>query len=178
MSILQKNLVSNNRLKTKNIFGEKQPKVVFNANIKSTNLHRYYFTNYIDNKKSPIVKTLKSQRRKMLSMQVDYDKDYEIKNILYKKNEKAKINDILQNTIGTTDISFSMLYRLKYIDNPEIQFFFLDNTGGIYEVILIDIYHLVLPAPNKARHENKANPKQIYSLHKNAQYCLSNIFHR
>ena len=173
MSILQR--ASN--LKMKNIFGEDEPNIFFNSNIKSTRIPAMSFTNYIDSKKSPIVSALKRERRKILKKQVDYDKEYEIKNIDYKTNEKKKIEKILKNTLGISLPNYSLLWRLKYLENPEIQFFFVDNLNGSYEILFVDIYHLVLPASNKLNKKKKANPKKKYKEHEKANFCLSNIFH-
>lgn len=172
MNILQKN--STNGLK-KNIFGEKNPNVFFNSNIKSTNLPKFYFTNYLDSKKVPMVDCLKRERRKFLKKTVNYDKEYEIKPIKT-THEQAKIDEILKTTLNISNIPVSSIMRLKSIYNPELQLFFLDDKKGNYEVIFIDIYHLVLPAPDKSHNEKKANPKEKYETHKNASYCLSNIF--
>lgn len=178
MSILQENLISKNgTLKTKNIFGEKEPNIFFNSEIKSTNLPKFYFTNFIDGKKSPMVDFLKKERRKFLKQQVDFDNEYEIKSI-DRKTEQKKINEILKTTLNKSSINVSLLLRLKSIDNPRVQFFFIDDNEGNYEVLFIDIYHLVLPAPDKSYHEKKANPKKTYKEHEKASYCLSNIFHK
>lgn len=172
MSILQKS--STNGLK-KNIFGEKSPNVFFNSNIKSTNLPNFYFTNYLDNKRVPMVNCLKKEKRRILNKTLNYDNEYEIKTINTNR-EQLKIDTILKSTIGISNIPVSRILRLKSVYNPDLQFFFLDDKKGNYEVIFIDIYHLVLPAPNKLYKEKKANPKKKYEEHKNAAYCLSNIY--
>lgn len=64
MSILQKNLISNNGPLKKNMFGEPEPNIFFHDDIKSTNIPQYYFTNYIDSSKSPMINFLKTERRR------------------------------------------------------------------------------------------------------------------
>lgn len=177
MSILQRSLTNGN-VKTKNIFGEKEPNVFFHDNIKSTNLKKFLFTNYLDNKKVPLVKALQTERRRILRKEVNYEEEYEIKNIEYRKNEKNKIDAILFDTIGIEKIDYSMLWRLKYKYNPAIQFFFLDDFHGNYEVLIVDIYHLVCPAPDREHGEIFANPKKTYKDHKDAKYNINNIFHK
>lgn len=177
MSILQKNLISKNGTIKKNIFGEREPNIFFNDGIKSTNLPKYYFTNFIDNSKSPIINTLKRERRRFLKKEVDIDNEYEIK-FIEKNTEQAKVDEILKTTINRESIPVMTLCRLKSIFNPEVQFFFLDDLKGNYEVLFIDIYHLVLPAPDKEYNEKYPNPKKHYEKHKNAKYCMSNIFHK
>ena len=167
MSILQKNLINKNN--SKNIFGEKNPNIFFNDKICSTNIPNH--------KKHPLVGALRNERRRLLKKEVDFDNEYEIKPIHYKKNEKQKISDILSQTIGYNNINYSMLWRLKFISNPEIQFFFLDDLSGNYEVLIIDIYHLIIPAADKDYHEKHANPKKKYFEHQNANYDLKHIFH-
>lgn len=175
MSILQKNLIKNKKNITKNIFGEREPNIFFHENIKSVNLPKYYFTNYIDDKKSPLIKLLKRERGKFIRKQVNFDKEYELKSIDTNK-EQLKVDEILKNTIGINSIPVKTIFRLKSIDNPSVQFFFLDDYQGNYKVLFIDLYHLVLPARDLSRKEKKANPKKTYENHKMANYCLSNIF--
>lgn len=174
MSILQR--VSNSNIKSKNIFGEDEPNIFFNKNIKSTKIPHMYFTNFIDNKKSPIIKTLKTEKRRILKKQVNFDNEYEIKNIIYKSIERKKIDTILKNTLGISIPNYTLLWRLKYIVNPKIQYYFLDNLDGTYEIVIVDIYHLILPAPDKSHKEKKPNPKKTYNEHSLASYCLSNIY--
>lgn len=176
MSILQENVINKDGvLKSKNIFGEKEPNVFFNSNIKSVNLPEFYFTNFIDCKKSPMVKFLKSQKYGFESKKIDIDNCYEIKNIKHKKEQK-KIDKILLETLNMNSIPTSLIFRLKSIQNNGVQFFFLDDLQGNYEVLFVDVYHMVLPAPNKERGERVAKPKENYEEHKNARYCLSEIF--
>ena len=177
MSILQKNLISNNGPLKKNMFGEPEPNIFFHNDIKSTDIPQYYFTNYIDSSKSPMINFLKTERRRFLKKQVDIDQEYEIKDIK-KTKEQNKIDKILMDTLNMTSIPILTLFRLKSKYNPGVQFFFLDDLNGNYQVLFIDIYHLVLPAPDKSHGEKFSNPKKKYNEHKLARYCISNIFHK
>lgn len=178
MNTLQRNSISKNTLKNKNIFGDKEPNIFFNEDIKSTNLPKYYFTNYIDNRKNPVVKFLKNERRKFITKTVSFDEEYEIKGIKNKSNEQKKIDEILFSTLSLPSINISLLARLKSKVNPSVQFFFYDDLQGNYEVLFVDIYHLVLPAPDKSHHEIFANPKKKYKEHENDSFDISNIFHK
>ena len=175
MNILQNHSANNNILKTKNIFGTKQPKIEFHEKLSSTDLEQHFFTNFIDSRRDPMVKFLKNERRKMLTDKCNFDDEYEIKNIEYRKNEKEKIKDILEQTIGDSNIDYNLLIRLKSKENKGVQFFFLDKEATC-KVLIIDLYHLLLPAPNKEIGETKANPEKNYSKHKDAKFNLSNIF--
>lgn len=162
----------------KKIYLEKESQTYFfNDGIKSTNLPKYYFTNFIDNRKSPIINFLKKERRRFLKKEVDIDNEYQIK-FIEKNNEQLKVDEILKTTINRESIPIMTLCRLKSVSNPEVQFFFLDDLNGNYEVLFIDIYHLVLPAPDREHNEKYPNPKKHYEQHKNASYCMSNIFHK
>ena len=116
-----------------------------------------------------------AQSSALKKKEVNFDSEYEIKDIKGKKEQK-KIDEILKQTLGMPSINISTIFRLKYIDNPALQFFFLDDYNGNYHIIIVDIYHLILPAPDKEHHENVANPKKKYNEHKDASYCISNIF--
>lgn len=176
MSILQKTLIKGNIIKSKNIFDEKNPKVKFNQNICSIDLPQYFFINYIDDGRKPIVKKLKNEKRRFTNNLIDYEEEYEIKPVLQKKNEQKKIDAILQGTIGMSTVDLNFLWRLKCYANPALQFFFLDKKDGTYEVLMIDVYHLLIPAADKDHGEKKANPKKTYQEHKDAKYNLSEIF--
>lgn len=178
MSILRKNLIDNRgALKTKNIFGEKEPNIFFDNKIKSVNTPEFLFTNYLDGKKAPMVNYLKNERRRFLKKEVDIDNEYELKTI-DKKTEQKKIDKIIEKTLNLPHVDVSIIYRLKSVYNPELQFFFLDDNNGNYHVIFIDIYHLVLPARDQSRREIFPNPKRKYNEHKNASFCMSNIFNK
>ena len=176
MSILQENVINKRGVfKRKNIFGEKEPNIFFNSNIKSINLPNFYFTNFIDSKRSPMVKFLKSQKYGFEAKTIDIDTYYEIKNIKY-NTEQKKIDKILLETLNMESISTSLIFRLKSKRNTGVHFFFLDDLHGNYEVLFIDLYHMVLPAPDSERGEDVPNPKENYERHETANYCLSNIF--
>lgn len=182
MSILKKNLINGNQIKTKNMFGEKNPTVYFNPNISSTDIPKYFFTNYIDSKKSLIVKKIKQEKRRFTCNEINYEDEYEIKIVENRKNEQQKIDAILQNTIGIKTVDLNFLYRLKCYANKSLQFFFLEHPDGKYEVIIIDLYHLILPAADRDHYEKKANPKKTYKEHhkdnpEKTMYNLSEIFY-
>lgn len=176
MSILKKNLINGNQIKSKNIFGEKNPTVYFNENICSTDIPQYFFINYIDSPKSQIVKKLKNEKRRFVSNDVIYEEEYEIKPVENRKNEQKRIDMVLQKTVGISTVDLNLLYRLKCYANQALQFFFLDKLNGEYEVLIIDLYHLIVPAADKDHNERKANPKKTYNEHKDAKYNLSEIF--
>lgn len=164
--------------KEKNIFGKSNPNVIFNDRIKSVNIPKCNFTNYLHGKKSPLTKTLNQLNNRIKNNYVNYDVEFEIKKIDRINEEKYKIKNILHKTYGNNSIDYNKFLRLKYRKNPEIQFFFLDDLNGNYEVIIVDIYHLVLAAIDRERHEEYAKPWEKYALHCDAYYCISNVFQK
>ena len=186
MNIVQKPLFSGTTLGakslgTKPILGGKATDIYFNPNIKSVDIPEEFFTNYIDSRKSLIVKTIKNERRRILTKEVDYNREYEVKDIINKSNEYKKIDKILKKTVGAVSINYNFLWRMKYISNPELQFFFYEKLNGTFEILIIDIYHLIVTAADRDHGEIVANPKKKYKEHhkdnpEKTMYNLSEIF--
>ena len=180
MSILQKNLLDINFLNNKsiadakNIFGSTKLKISFNKNIKSTNLSEHKFVNYINSKNKLLIKRLRTDERKFIDGLFDFDKDFEIKYLLDENNMQTKFEDILLNTLGTTTSVLSCV-RLKTPGNVSLQYIVSDNFTGAYEIIVIDLYHLLVFAADKSRGEKKPKPKKTYNEHKNDDKCLSEV---
>ena len=180
MSILQKNLLNKNTLSTKsvgissNIFGSSQPTIKFNKNIKSIDIKKYLFINKISSTKSVLAKKIKNDQRRFANHDIDVDNEFEIKYILDQKGEQKKLDYILNNTIGKTVPVLSCV-RLKTIGNEGLQYYISDDYKGGTEVVLIDLYHLFIPAADKARGERHPNPKRTYEDHINDSHDLSEI---
>lgn len=180
MSILQKNLLKINLLDNKsiadakNIFGSTKLKISYNKNIKSTNLVKHKFVNYINSKNKALIKKLKTDERKFIDGLFDFDKDFKIKYLLDENNMQAKFDDILLNTLGTTTNVLSCV-RLKTPGNVSLQYIVSDNFTGAYEIIVIDLYHLLVFAADKSRGEKKPKPKRTYNEHKDDNKCISKV---
>lgn len=180
MSILQKNLLDINFLSSKsiadakNIFGSTKLKISFNKNIKSTNLAKHTFVNYINSKNKTLIKKLRTDERKFIDGLFDFDKDFKIKYLLDENNMQKKFDDILLSTIGTTTNVLSCV-RLKTLGNVSLQYIVSDNFTGTYEIIAIDLYHLLVFAADKSRGEKKPKPKRAYNEHKNDDKCISKV---
>ena len=180
MSILQKNSLNKNTLSIKsignstNIFGSSQPIIKFNINIKSIDVKKYYFINKISSTKSVLAKKIKNDQRRFLNHDIDIDKEFEIKYILDQKGEQKKLDYILNNTIGKTVPVLSCV-RLKTIGNESLQYYVSDDYSGGTEVVLIDLYHLFIPAKDKSREEKHPNTRNTYYEHINDKHDLSEI---
>lgn len=180
MSILQKNLLDINFLSgksiadAKNIFGSTKLKISFNKNIKSTNLAKHTFVNYINSKNKTLIKKIRTDERKFIEGLFDFDKDFKIKYLLDENNMQKKFDDILLSTIGTTTNVLSCV-RLKTLGNVSLQYIVSDNFTGTYEIIAIDLYHLLVFAADKSRGEKKPKPKRAYNEHKNDDKCISKV---
>lgn len=180
MSILQKNLLNKNLLNIKsvgsslNIFGCSQPTIKFNKNIKSIDAKQYYFINKLSSTKSVLAKRIKGDQRRFANHEIDIDKEFEIKYILDQKGEQKKMNYILNNTIGKTVPVLSCV-RLKTIGNEGLQYYVSDDYNGGSEVVLIDLYHLFIPAADKQKGEKHPNSKQTYNEHVLDAHDLSEI---
>ena len=67
------------------------------------------------------------------------------------------------------------VYKYKNKENYEFQIYVANNTSGDYEVLAIDIYHLLIPAPDKQRKETTEHSKEKYETFKLANYDLTEI---
>lgn len=141
----------------------------------SRNLEELYFTNFLSEEGSIDAKRfLDDLKQKCLKSDIINDKDFEI--IFFDGLNKNGIDRLLKiiNSYDDTLIkSETELIKCKFKDNPEYQLYITKNaTDNIFEIVLIDLYHLGI----LARLGNiPYNPMRIYNKHKNKKYDIINI---
>lgn len=118
------------------------------------------FTNYFNSVKSQRFKFVKRECIRLKEQQVNLDEKYEMKIVNLDDNfNELKIKTIYSKTINKRIEKLPMLYKLKNLDNQELQFYVKEEEKK-YKVCFIDIYHLAIPTKTQ-------NTKQIFKEHVN-----------
>ena len=76
----------------------------------------------------------------MKEQKVNLDEEYEMKFV----NLDNKFNELKIKTINKRIKNLLRLYKLKNLDNQELQFY-VKQEEKKYKVCFIDIYHLAIP---------------------------------
>ena len=67
------------------------------------------------------------------------------------------------------------LYKFKELNTKELQYYVEKIDVDNFIVRFIDLYHLVIPAPDYERGEKEEHSKEKYEFHKNDSINLSEI---
>lgn len=164
-----------NSILDKRLFDDSKEIINYKLALKSVNLPEHYFCNFFKSKKCDMYKFVK---RELSAMKYDnynvYDR-FKLKDVEYTYNlSEDKINDIVFATYGEYK-NIKFIYRLKHNDNPAFQLYVNKINLNEYEVLIIDLYHLVIPAADKAKGKKIADIITDYDCVKNYNFCLSNL---
>ena len=176
MSILKKrsdnsSLKATNLLNKKNIFGDKNLKLSFKSNIKSVDIPNIYFNNYFKGNDS-YYSFFKKEYSRIINGNFDIE-TYNIKGLsLTKNNLYNRISKVFLETYGYT-YRLPYLHRISKKNNEIFQIIYTDDN---YEIIIVDLYHLLIPAIDHEHKEKNKNLKKHYDEVKNNKYNLNNIF--
>ncbi len=159
----------------KKIFDDTKEKIEIDNALKSVRLPLYNFSNYLSGEKSPMFKFVKREYKMMNSVKYNILEHFELKNVNFGVNvSQKKMDKIIEETFGVK-IPLKAVYRFKSIYNPAFQLYVNKNNSGDFKVIVIDLYHLVIPAADKFKGKNKADLIADYEAVKNYNVCLSSI---
>ena len=172
----QKNINTQNY----NYFGNRDVNVEFATSLKSVNTGNLScFTNFFPTRKCNNYKFVKKNIGDIVSNKITLVDDnlYEMRLVEFADNYflEMKIRDIMECTFGNKVRNIPILYKFKELNNKELQYYVEKKDADNFEVKFIDIYHLVIPAPNKYIGETKENSAETYERHKNDKVCLSEI---
>lgn len=152
-------------------------KVNFSKAMKSVNFESLYFTNYLA-KKSPLIKFVRKQYCCIINGTLSINDENKFKpSFVNLDNEylKLKLLSVIQKTRGISHYKLPpAIYKYKCLENKEFQLYIANNDDE-YEMLVIDTYHLMIPAPDKDKNEKKEHSKEKYNLHKLDDYDLSEI---
>jgi len=170
------NSLNTSGFKTSNFKATKK-NVNFNNAMNSVNLSMFNFTNFFY-KKSPLVKAFKKEYGGLKNGSIDIDDNNKYAATIVNYSDRAlelKIKTIIEKTRNVRVNQLPLMYKYKNKQNPELQFYVANNTNNEYEVLAIDLYHLLIPAPDKSRHETTEHSKEKYEQYKLADYNLSEL---
>lgn len=152
-------------------------KVNFDFAMNSVNLPSFDFTNFLV-KKSPLVKFVRGEYIKLLDNKIDLDDSTLYAPTLVSYSDpllKLKLITIIEKTRNTKVDKLPMIYKFKNKENQNFQIYVANDITNNYEVLAIDLYHLLIPAPDKSRGETVEHSKEKYEKYKLADYNLSEI---
>ena len=173
-SILTDKETFNSLTKNKSIFGDKNLTLKFNHNMKSINLSNYNFINFLLVEDKIYIKFLKKEINRIENNTFDILEEYNDKMIGMSPQLKTKIKDIYFQTYGKK-INLPYLKRLTKKSNERFQLYYYKVSDNNYLIIIVDLYHLLIPAADKSHNEKKKNPKQTYEKYKLANYDIAKL---
>lgn len=150
------------------------------VNYNSKDLPEEYFTNFLsetgNQKEKDFLNTLKlliNSNKNIL------DKGFEIAELQdYKHKATKRLLNIINSHEDTNIASISGIIKCKYKKETGCQIYLSYNSvDNIYEIILIDLFHLGLPAPFKVRKGTILNggERKNYEKHRKNKYDMVNI---
>ena len=163
---------------SRNMFGSTTCKIDFGESLKSVNIENYMFTNYFANKKlfykfvKNNIKGIVNNRISLVDSSLFETKLVNVDNDLFLK---LKIESILNLTSENRVRVIPTLYKFKELNNKELQYYVEKIDVDNFIVRFIDLYHLVIPAPDYERGEKEEHSKEKYEFHKNDSINLSEI---
>ena len=172
---------SNNSLKISNFktssLKAKVKEVDFSKAMNSVNLETFCFTNFFI-KKSVLIKFVRGELIQIINKTIDLE-DYKIySSSLVDYNDlylNLKLKTIIEKTTGNRLKELPVIYKFKNKENPNFQIYAKKDINNNYEVLAIDLHHLLIVAPDKSRGEKKERSKEKYDGLKLADYNLSKI---
>lgn len=187
MNMQRENAFSNNKFSTSNflkksnafskkkLFDTSKETVEIDEAMKSVNLPNHMFSNFLKGHKDPMFKFTKEHYYSIKNNRYNIFEEFELKDVEFKENlSKEKLVDIVNSTFDR-ELQFNTVYRFKHRGNPKFQLYVNKENNNFYKVIIIDLYHLVIPAIDRSRERKKADIKADYEAVKNYDYCLSNL---
>ncbi len=153
-------------------------KVNFDFAMKSVNFPSLNFTNFFV-KKSPLIKFVRGEYIRLVDNKINLDDHtlYAPALVTYNNDPllKLKLITIIEKTRNIKVDRLPIIYKFKNKENPEVQIYVANDITNNYEVLAIDLYHLLIPAPDKSRGETVEHSKEKYEKYKLADYNLSEI---
>ena len=163
---------------SRNMFGSTTCKIDFGESLKSVNIEMYSFTNYFANKKifykfvKKNINDIVNDRISLVDSNLFETKLVNIDNDFFLK---LKIENILGLMSEKKIRVIPTLYKFKELNNKELQYYVEKIDVDNFIVRFIDLYHLVIPAPDYEKGETEEHSKEKYESHKNDDFNLSEI---
>ena len=134
---------------------------------KSVHEENEMFTSYVKTMGSEKYKELKDIYKSFLNNEDVLGKKFQADELIYNDSKITRLfNIIYENTgIKLTRIDVPKIYKFKYNEDDEVQFYFYLNNG-VLNLYLVDIYHLGIVAKKdgKYRWKEKYKSKRAFRL--------------
>lgn len=141
--------------------------------LKSINLSDEYFTNYSKSMASNKYRLVKEVWEKCKNKSNVTDSCMLADEMINEKNKIDRLKKIIMENINkeiTNQEIINNVYKFKHKEDKEVQFYFY-HDGKILNLILVDIFHLGIPALKNG----KEVYKNKYLTNRKNKCCLSNI---
>lgn len=181
---LKSQIVKNNRIGNKIINKENiiYKDFEFNGCLHSSIIEEEMFTNYIKSYDKKIYKELKEIFDDIYNKKAELgDKFILVNNDFDKKNEKVKrLNRIIYKSNGIKNVPELMKFKPKHPKEdktlePVRIYIHYDEVLQIFELYLVDLYHLGIEGKNYNIGNGVYNLKKIYELNSEYDKCISKI---
>ena len=173
---LNKNKFNKKPIIGKKLFDDTKEELEIDNALKSIHLPVYCFSNFLKSEKDVMFKFVRSEYKKMNNINYNIFEHFELKNVDFNRKNisQEKVSKITEETFGSK-MQINMIYRFKNLSNPAFQLYISKQNNDDFKVIIIDLYHLVIPAADKSKGRKTADLKADYDDVKNYNVCLSNI---
>ena len=172
---LKSNRFNVNSIIGKKLFDDTKEKIEIDKALISVHLPSYNFSNYFRSKKDIMFKFVKREYMMMNNDKYNILDHFELKNVDFGGNlSRDKMDQIIEKTFGSK-IHIYSIYRFKNLLNPAFQLYVNKDNNNDFKVVVIDLYHLMIPAADRFRGKKIADLISDYEAVKDYSVCLSNI---
>lgn len=148
--------------KKPNIFGDKDLKIVFKRNMVSVDIYDCDFYNYFNSDQIEYINFFKQEIKRLETRNFDILKEYEFKRIGLNDTLKCRLKKIIYETYKCT-IPIPFLNRLKKYNKKCFQLYYhIKTDSNTCEIILVDLYHLAIFAPDRRKKSKNQNAHDTY----------------
>lgn len=146
----------------KNMFGN-NTKIVFKNGLKSVDIPQHNFINFANKSEINYAEFVKNEILRLKNGNEDILTEYKEKWIGMSSDIRERLKCVFYETYYYKSDKLPYLKRLTKKRKPKFQLYYkYDSLHDIAEIVFIDLYHLLLPAANKQKHEVKAQPEKVY----------------
>lgn len=156
------------------IFNQEEYDLIdFNGNLKSVNLEKLNFTNFVNSSEKKIYKELKDICISVVTSNSMFNNCFIADEIKVSSSKKIeRLYNIISEVNGIEVKSEETILKFKNKNNPELQFY-IKKDGKILKVFLIDLYHLGMDARHRAF--GRYDLVGRYNVYKKCKYDIANI---
>lgn len=141
--------------------------------VKSDDIQAEFFVNYLPDKSRDLYGHIHKIEKISLLLKNDseWERYFEWRNVYDNEaDDEARLLRII-TAFGFNEVQLHNIRKYKFIEDTGIQLFFIAKGVGIYELALIDLWHLSFDPKTHGHNRNK-----IYKQHRIHRRCLSSVW--